>query len=79
VSRAEWVERTLRRYSTTIYACHFCGATRITDVFFAMHLVREHMVRDPLVLRFVGADSDAVSPERLNQALKRDKGTPALS
>ena len=79
VSRASWPQNVLRRYSTTIYACHFCGATRITDVWFAMHLVRDHDVRDPVVLRFVGLDSDVVSPDRLQQALDRDKGTPALS
>jgi hypothetical protein len=79
VSRDSWVCRTLDRYAFVGYHCYDCREQYFTRIVFACHLVRDHGVRDPVLLRFIGADSDAVSPDRLEESIRRAKGTPRLS
>lgn len=63
-----FIDEALRRYSLTIFACHFCGRHFVTCAIFAEHLVDMHRVEDPILNRFLGRDSDASKATRPNRS-----------
>lgn len=72
-----WVRKYLDTQSFVVRHCHYCSVAYYSDIALACHLVCDEGNREPRLLRFLGADSDVVSEERLKEACARARGPSA--